>query len=210
MVLRTTAPCLKRAVAAGLASALSVLLVVAPAAAGAPTVSIPPGNPGSYKTIVVSGSGFPGHYKIPTGLQIYECADPGGSVDDLPTSAAGCDGTTISSVQINTDLHGNFSTKYTPFIVTVKGTGSNINCDPTHFCILWVGVDFNGAFLSGPHAFSRPFRLGAKSPPSSTTTGGSTNPLVIVLPIVGVVVIAAAGLAYRRRRTRPAVGDSAH
>jgi len=201
MRVRTTTPQLVRAVALGVMGLFSALLLETPAGAAAPSVSIPAGNPGNMKAMPVSGSGFPGHYKIPTGLQIYECSDPNGSIQSLPTSIDYCDGTTVSSVQINTDLKGDFSTKYTPFIVTVKGTGSNINCDPTHFCVLWVGVDFTGAFLTGPHAFSRPFRIGAESPPPPTVSGDSSNRLVIVLPIVGVVVIAAGLLILRRRRT---------
>ena len=44
-------------------------------------------------------------------------------------------------------------------ISALSSTGnSNINCDATDFCVLWVGQDYNAAFLSGPHAFSSPVR----------------------------------------------------
>ena len=127
--------------------------------ASGPTVSIPAGNLTSGSTISVTGSDFPVHSADPTGLQIYECADPQGSANNLPTGPSQCDGTTVSGNQINTDSSGNFSTTYQPSEVNAA-TGSNIACDPTDFCVLWVGVDFNNGFTTaGQYAFSTPFEV---------------------------------------------------
>jgi len=134
-------------------------------------VTIPGGSFTDGQTITVSGTGFPVHSALPGGLQIIECSDPGGLVANLPMDAAtGCDGTTVNGGQINTDATGAFSATYG--ISALSSTGnSSINCDSTDFCVLWVGQDYNGAFLSGPHAFSGAFEI-----TSTTTTTTTTMP----------------------------------
>ena len=163
----------------------------------AASVTIPAGYPQNNQVISVTGSGFPVHVKDPTGLAILECADPGGTVAKLPTSALTCDGSTTSPLQINTDSQGNFKAKYRVFALSDL-KGSNINCDKTHFCVLWVGVDFNGDFL-GPHAFSSAFEVGA----IGSATSGSSSTIFIVIPIVVVVVAGGAFLVARARRRSP-------
>ena len=158
------------------------------------SVTIQSGNPRNTQTITVTGSGFPVHVKDPTGLQIIECSDPGGTVANLPSSAATCDGSTVNPDQINTDSQGNFTATYQVFGLNDVTEGSNINCDKTHFCVLWVGVDYNGNFL-GAHAFSSPFEVGAPSPST-----GSSSWIFIVIAIV--VVCGAAFLVVRSRRRR--------
>jgi len=160
----------------GAVTAVAAGVLVGPlsglAFANGPTVSIPAGNLTSGSTITVTGSGFPVHSADPTGLQIYECADPQGSANNLPTDPSQCDGTTVSGNQINTDNSGNFSTTYQPSEVNAA-TGSNIACDPTDFCVLWVGVDFNNGFTTaGQYAFSTPFEVFTAP---QITSASSTN-----------------------------------
>lgn len=176
---------------------------IATVAWAAASVTIPAGSPKNLQVITVTGSGFPVHDKDPTGLAILECADPGGTVAKLPSSALTCDGSTTSPLQINTDSQGNFTAKYRVFALSTVNAESNINCNKTHFCVLWVGVDFNGDFL-GPHAFSNAFEVGAPSSPAS----GSSSAIFIVLPVVVIVVAGGAFLVARARRRNPSVSSA--
>jgi hypothetical protein len=131
-----------------------------PASATAASVTIvnSSGSLADGGTVSVTGNGYPAHSADPTGLEIIECSDPGGSPSNLPFDASqGCDGNTVSSNQINTDASGNFHATYTISKLASPGT-SNINCDATHDCVLWVGVDYNNDFTNpSTSAFSSPF-----------------------------------------------------
>jgi len=141
------------------------------------SVTIPSGPLTDGQTITVTGTGFPPTSQLPTGLQIIECSDPGGLAVNLPTDAAsGCDGTTINGSQINTDATGAFSASYSISALSATGN-SNINCDATDFCVLWVGQDYNAAFLSGPHAFSVPFEIATTTTTTTTLPTGTTTTL---------------------------------
>jgi len=161
----------------GVAAALTVAMWPMHAFADAPQVTTPAGPFTDGQTITVSGSGFPDPHADPTGLQILQCADPGGTVANLPSDPSTCDGTTVNPLPVNTDAGGRFSDPYAVALLTgVHGT-SNIECDATHFCVLWVGVDYNQAFSSGPHAFSKAFEIEpASTGPTSTVT--TTSPSV--------------------------------
>jgi hypothetical protein len=148
------------------------------------SVSLSPAGPyANGQSVTVSGSGFTGI--PPSGLQIIECADPGGTTANLPTDAStGCDGTTVSGNQITPDpTTGDFTTTYQVSTLSVS-SGSTINCDTSDDCVLWVGEDYNTMFLNGPHAFSPAFLFSAaKTPqtisftstaPSNATVGGPT------------------------------------
>ncbi len=175
-------------------------LVAEPARAGT-SVTIPAGDPHDQQTITVTGTGFPSHVKDPTGMQILECSDPGGTTANLPTSNLFCDGSTINPSQINTDAQGSFTAKYTVYSLDSTHT-SNISCDKTHFCVLWVGVDYNQDFF-GPHAFSTAFEVGGVA-----TTGGSGSSSTIWIVIVVVVALGAAFVVARARRRQPTRGSS--
>jgi hypothetical protein len=155
--------------------AVSLVLWFLPghAAAQGPTVTLDPGGPYvDQQSITVSGSGFPTPSQDQTGLQILECSDPGGTTANLPTDPmVGCDATTLNPLQINTDSGGDFSTSYT--MALLNPSDSTINCDSSDECVLWVGVDYNNAFLSGPHAFSEAFNITTNT--STTTTESTTT-----------------------------------
>jgi hypothetical protein len=178
---------------------LAVGPLVGTASATTPTASIQGGgvgNPTDGGTYAVSGTGFPTPAQDPTGLVILECADPGGTTANLPVDATTCDGTTSSQNPINTRSDGTFTDQYTFAALSTSG-GSNINCDATDYCVLWVGEDYNNAFTTaGQFAFSAPFEINAPPPLAPE------SPLVLALPIAGV---AAAGgtffVIWRRRRS---------
>ena len=171
--------------------AISMAVPLAGTAQAATTVTIPAGPYTDGQSITVSGTGFPVRTALPTGLQIIECTDTGGLSTNLPTDAlTGCDGSTVNGSQINTDASGNFSAKYS--LVLLNSGNSTITCDATHFCVLWVGVDFNNSFLSGPHGFSVPFEV--QSAPAQTPEA----PLVIALPVLAAGIVGV--YVFRRRR----------
>jgi hypothetical protein len=139
--------------------------------AAAPVVTIATGPFVNGQNIAVSGSGFPTRAQDPTGLQIIECSDPDGSPANLPTDPSlGCEGITVNPGQVNTDSAGRFHASYAVAMLSTGAGTSSIDCDDTHECVLWVGTDYNNAFLSGPHAFSTPFRVSAGSATAPTTT----------------------------------------
>jgi len=157
------------------ASIVLVLAISARAFAAAPAASIPTGPFTDGQVITVSGSGFPTHSQDPAGLQIIECSDPQGSAANLPTDAGvGCEGISVNAGQINTDSAGKFRTAYLVAALSTKAGTSSIDCDAAHYCVLWVGTDYNNAFTSGPHAFTTPFEVNENTttgtPPSQTNT----------------------------------------
>jgi hypothetical protein len=184
------------------AAVVATLSLHTGAASAAGQVTISSSDPGNNQVVTVSGTGLPTHKQDPTGVQILECSDPAGSVGRLPTDASACDGSTLNPLPVNTDANGTFSIKYT-FIALNNAHGtSNIQCDATHFCVLWVGVDYNHNF-QGPHAFSTPFEIGGSGSPATS----SSNALVIALPIAAVALALVALVLLRRRRAQTASSD---
>ncbi len=161
----------------------SATMLTLPAFAESTKVTIPSGPFGDGQSIAISGSGFPTHGQDPTGLQVIECSDPHGSPANLPTDpSGGCEGITVNPSQINTDASGRFHASYVIAALSTSAGTSSIDCDATNQCVLWVGVDYNNAFLSGPHAFTAPFTITGGRPTSPTTmplpfaSGASTVP----------------------------------
>src|ERR1700676_2614441 len=152
-------PRMKRLALIGAAFAVAcsgaTLTMAGVASASGPSVTIPSGPFSDGQSITVSGSGFPSRSQAPSGLSIIQCSDPGGTANNLPTDAGGCDGSTANPLPIYTDSFGNFTASYTVSKLTTS-SGSNINCTFTSPCALWVGVDYNTDF-SGNRAFSSSF-----------------------------------------------------
>jgi LPXTG-motif cell wall-anchored protein len=189
---------------AGLAATFALAVPLTGAAGASGTVTLNPTPPaGGYtngQTITVSGTGFSTNPS--DSIQIAECADPGGTTAGLPADNSTCDGTTLNPDTIFTNSAGTFSDTYQITKVTTA-TGSNINCDATDYCVLWVGEDFNNNFTGSsaqPTGFSQPFLIG------SATTGAPESPLTVALPLLGAAVVGGGGfVAYRRRRGHAAV-----
>jgi len=190
---RTGKPAFTAKIAVAAVTAVLVVVSLAGTAVAATSVTIPSGPFTSGQLITVTGSGFPSHAMDLTGLEILECADPGGLTSNLPTDPVSeCDASTVSGNVINTDASGNFTDMYT-ILEDQVSTGGAINCDSTDFCVLWVGVDYNTEFLTGPHAFSTPFEVNAVI---ATTPEA---PLAIALPSAAALVVGAY-IVLRRRR----------
>ena len=170
-----------------LAGALAVVVVSmdmlgAHASAAQPTVTLSAGPYADGESVTVSGGGFPAPDGDPSGIVVIECADPGGTAANLPVDATTCDGATENPLPIVTSASGSFSSPYTLSALNGEHGAANINCDATDFCVLWVGVDYNDAFTSGAHAFSKPFEISgaAAPPPASAVTTTTTTPVAPV------------------------------
>jgi hypothetical protein len=106
-------------------------------------------------------------------LIILQCSDPAGKVANLPTSAGvNCDVDTVQSGSLIPNPSGSFSwTGYTIYRLPSKaldeGPTSLPQCDATHYCVLYVGDNYND--FSKPKVFSHPFLV-----LPSTSTGGSS------------------------------------
>ena len=184
----------------GVAGALmtsAVLVVPGGTAAAAPAVTLTP-SATAYtdgQSITVSGTGFPTRTQQPSGLQLIECADAGGTQSNLPIDSTTCDGTTANALPVLTDSNGSFSTSYA--IAKLKtSNGAVVNCDATNFCVLWVGVDYVNAFL-GTHAFSSAFVV------NSVGTTTPETPAAIALPVGAALIVG--GVVFVARRRRPTV-----
>ncbi|HTZ07788.1 MAG TPA: hypothetical protein VMB72_01880 [Acidimicrobiales bacterium] len=136
----------------------ATVLSFATAAYAAPAVTISPAGPYTdQQNVTVSGTGFPTNSADPSGLQIIQCSDPGGTTGNLPIDDTSCDATTINPLPVLTDSNGDFSTSYTLSALSTSN-GSNIDCSLTAYCVLWVGLDYANSF-SGTHAFSSAFLI---------------------------------------------------
>jgi hypothetical protein len=183
---------------AAIATAITVsafIVAFAGTASAATSANLSAGPYSDGQTITVSGGGFPAHSALPSGLTIVECADPGGLATNLPTDNTTCDGSTVNPLPVATDANGNFSSSYTLAKLSTTGGVSPINCDSTHFCVLWVGVDFNNSF-TGTHAFTNAFEI------SSPVTGTPEAPVAIALP-VGAAILVGGAIFFNRRRRSP-------
>jgi len=154
-------------------------------------------------------------------VNIFECADPNGTVANLPTTITECDGLTnyaggsitaepngaISTLTGSDTSSGELYTIYAlPDRVSLGETSSHgAVCGNTAAteCVLYIG---NGGGsdtgLSAPHVFSAPFLVNADPTDSGTIDPGDGTPEV---PLAVGLPLAAAGIfgvtvARRRRR----------
>jgi hypothetical protein len=137
-----------------------------------------------------------------TTLTIEECADTGGTIGNLPTSNATCDGNTAAGDTIFVGAGGAFDYVaggglgggYSGF--TVQVDSGAVTCNTTHACVLYIGTDDTN--FSSPKVFSNPFYVAASGPPPVTPE----TPYAVILPIAagGIVVGAILFASIRRRR----------
>jgi len=184
---------LTRAATVTVLVALSSVVVVAyrPAAAAAatPTVTISPGpSSGVFtngQTVTVSvgpNSLFVPHSRV----NIIECADPGGSEANLPTSLSTCDANTVQADTVLVQADGSFAEHgYTLYALPNEVLGEQSNwqpvCNRTNQCVLFVGEDQND--FTQPKIFSAPFAFTTAAPAivvagAATTTPTATTPAV--------------------------------
>ncbi len=149
-------------------------------ASGAPPTLIvsPHGNLKDGQTISVA-VGPNGYFTPHAGVNILECADPGGSVANLPKDITACDGNTIQGSTILVANDGSFSESAYPAYAlpsTALGEQSNYKpiCNQTNACVLYVGQNQND--FTAPKVFSAPFLITPGSGSSSSTSTSTTAP----------------------------------
>ncbi len=147
-------------------------------ASAPPSVTLSPsGNYTDGQTISVSG-GPNGYFTPHADVNILECADPGGSVANLPTDNFSCDGNTIQGTTILVANDGSFSeSSYQLYLLpnAILGEQSNDQpiCNETHYCVLYIGQNQND--FSAPKVFSAPFLISPSSGTTTSTAAGTTG-----------------------------------
>jgi LPXTG-motif cell wall-anchored protein len=173
-----------------IASISMTWLWLAPADASTPLVSITPGgalHDGEAVTVSVGpNSVFTPH----AGIHILECADPGGTVANLPQDDSSCDGNTIQPNSVLVSPNGSFSAaNYVIYRLPNSVLGEQTNfqpvCNATNPCVLYIGQSQND--FTAPKIFSSPFSVasssssGASAPPAnavgSSATSSSASPV---------------------------------
>ena len=141
-----------------------------------PALNVTPhGNLSNGQTVSVSvgpNSYFTPHARV----NILECADPGGSVANLPKDITTCDGNTIQGGTILVGADGSFSeATYPVFVLPSSTLGEQSNykpiCNQTNSCVLYVGQNQND--FTAPKVFSAPFLISASS--GTTTTAAAPS-----------------------------------
>jgi hypothetical protein len=141
-----------------------------------PSVEISPSAASFTDGVTVKVSVGPNSLFIPySRIEILECADPGGSTANLPTSGKSCDGNTLPGDSIIVQPDGSFSeATYTlyalPNVVLQENDSLVPRCDPTHACVLYVGEDQND--FTRPKVFSHPFTF---TTVAATLAGGNAG-----------------------------------
>ncbi len=106
-------------------------------------------------------------------VKILACADADGKADDLPLSAATCDGLTINTGRtINVASDGSVDkTDYTIYKLPMTSEPSDQStvCNGTSACVLYIGQDQND--FNQPHVWSQPFLVSC----TGATCGDSTS-----------------------------------
>ena len=144
-------------------------------ASAPPSLNVSPqGNYRDGQTISVA-VGPNGYFTPHRGVNVIECADPGGLASNLPKDITTCDGNTIQGNTILVGSDGSFSqTGYTVYLLPSSSLGEQGNfkpvCNQTNYCVLYVGQDQND--FTAPKVFSAPFLI---APGSGTTTTTSTS-----------------------------------
>ncbi len=163
--------------------ALSTIVVVAyrPGAAAAATATVTitpsPSANGFTNGQTVTVSVGPNSLFVPhTRVNLIECADPGGSKDNLPTSLSTCDPNTVEGDTVLVQPDGSFVEHgYTLYALPNEVLGEQSNwqpvCDRSNQCVLYVGEDQND--FTQPKIFSAPFAFTASA--SAITVGGATT-----------------------------------
>lgn len=149
------------------------LVQVAGASGAPPAVNVSPqGNLSAGETISVA-VGPNGYFTPNAGIKILECADPGGTVANLPTDDTTCDGNTVEGGTVLVGSDGSFSDPAYPVYLLPSSLlaepGDSVPvCNQTHYCVLYVGQNQND--FTAPKAFSAPFLVAQGSGATTTTT----------------------------------------
>lgn len=172
-----------RAVSQACVLAIAIVVVSAPSAyasGSAPSLELSPSSGFHDGESIAVSVGANGYFTPHSHVNILECADPGGSVANLPKSISTCDGNTIQGNTVLVGTNGSFSEPaYTLYTLPSSALGEQPNdqpsCDQSNPCVLYVGQNQND--FTAPKVFSSPFSIQSSSGSTSTTTSsaGSTT-----------------------------------
>lgn len=152
---------------------VSLLSGSVPAGASTPTLTVSPSTD-LHDGESVSVSIGPNSVFTPNSrVNILECADPGGSVANLPKSDSTCDGNTIQGNTMLVAANGSASDQnYTIYLLPSPALGEQSNnqpvCNQTNPCVLYVGQNQND--FTAPKVFSTPFTIAPAAGGTTTTT----------------------------------------
>jgi hypothetical protein len=146
---------------------------------------------------------------------IEECADPGGTIANLPTTYQGCEAATLATAAKSTDgsltlTGGNAYTVYDLPDPNTLGSATMVGtCDiAPNQCVIGIFADnpnFGHAGFSYPHLFSAPFQatVGDGNDVGDNPGDGTPEvPLAIGLPLAGLAIFGGFTIRNRRRRQR--------
>jgi hypothetical protein len=183
----------------------------APAGASTPTLTVSPST-NLHDGESVSVSIGPNSVFTPSSrVNILECADPGGSVANLPKSDSTCDGNTIQGNTILVTANGSTSDQdYTIYLLPSPELGEQSNnqpiCNQTNPCVLYVGQNQND--FTAPKVFSTPFTIAPATGGSTTTTPTTaTTATTATTPTTASTTTASTTTASTATTTDPAGGD---
>jgi hypothetical protein len=158
---------------------VALLSGYAPAGASTPTLTVSPST-NLHDGESVSVSLGPNSVFTPSSrVNILECADPGGSVANLPKSDSTCDGNTIQGNTVLVAANGSASDQdYTVYLLPSPDLGEQSNnqpvCNQTNPCVLYVGQNQND--FTAPKVFSTPFTIAPATGASTSTATTPTTP----------------------------------
>jgi hypothetical protein len=144
-------------------TALSVVLLTScGGGSNGPALNMPSGPFHNGQTINISVG--PNHVFTPySHINFLECADPGGTSNNLPTSDMVCDGNTIQGPTVLINTNGSFSLHgYELFSLPNsqqlgEGLENRPICNQTRYCVLYIGQDQNK--FTAPKMFSPAFLI---------------------------------------------------
>ncbi len=164
-------------IAVGLSFAGLVMAEQDAGASSPPPLTVSPhSNLTDGQTVAVSVA--PNDYFAPhAAVHILECADPEGSVANLPKDDTTCDGNTIQGSTLLVGANGTFSDpSYPVYLLPNQQLGEQTNdqpiCNQSHYCVLYVGLGQND--FTQPKVFSAPFLIAPSTATSTTQAGGGS------------------------------------
>jgi hypothetical protein len=130
---------------------------------------------------------------------ILECADPGGTVANLPTAFSSCDENTIQPDTTVVHSDGSFvEPSYTLYALPSKVLGEQANwqpvCNTSHPCVLFVGEDQND--FSKAKTFSAAFTMSGGTLSAAPATATTTPATTASVPVSAAVSLSATQLAF--------------
>jgi hypothetical protein len=176
------------------ASALAVACFSSAAGATTPAVTITPvGSASTSGTVhdgevvtvsVTDNSVFTPGAKV----NILECADPQGAVENLPKDIGSCDGETIQGDTVLVKPGGSITeARYTIYRLPSTTLGERPDgqpvCDAGDQCVLYVGQDQND--FTQPKLFSSPFIVTSNSTSTAPAVAAASGTATSIAPTAG-------------------------